>query len=347
MTEIKAGVVDVYALMREGNEWRVLALQRADFYEKELTFQVSCSYGPGRYDEAYEQGGHDYPLPYVRWTEQRNFMAVLNAMAEGRLDVKPLITHRFPLAKASEAYQALSSDAAALGILLEYGPASDRSRTVALASAAPTAAPAGEPVVALLGAGGFARAVLLPALARAGARLAWVGARSNTAAATDAARRHGVARVTSDYRQAIEDPSVNTIFIATRHDSHARLVLDGLAAGKHVFVEKPLCLTEEELDGIGRQVRSLPAGRCPLLMVGFNRRFSPHVVEIRRRLAGRTLPLCMSMTVNAGEVAAFLAAVRGGGPSPIPFDEIVNVTRASFAAVDSARAGQAVPVPSV
>jgi predicted dehydrogenase/threonine dehydrogenase-like Zn-dependent dehydrogenase len=291
-----------------------LNLRRDDFYKKELSFQVSCSYGPGRYDEAYEEGGKDYPLPFVRWTQQRNFEAVLGAMAGGQLDVKPLITHRFAHTSAAEAYQALSADAAALGILIEYAPASDRTRTVTLR---PSEVPAGgEPVIGFLGAGGFARAVLLPALAKTGARLAWVGARSGTAAATHAAKKHGAERVTSDYREVLADPAVNAVFIATRHDSHAALVCDALRAGRNVFVEKPLCLTRQELTSIESVMENIEPALRPRLMVGFNRRFSPHVQAIHRCVARRSQPVCMTMLVNAGEIPSdhwIQDPARGGG----------------------------------
>ncbi len=282
-----------------------LNLRRDDFYKKELSFQVSCSYGPGRYDERYEHGGQDYPLPYVRWTEGRNFEAVLGTMATGALDVAPLITHRFALADALAAYEKIQNDPAALGVVLEYPAEPDRARAVELRPAMAAARAAGtgrRPGVAVLGAGGFAVSTILPALKAAGADLRCVVGRSSGAAAFQAARKFGAARALTDHREALADPTVDAVFIVTGHHTHAALVGEALAAGKHVFVEKPLCLTAEELRAIEAQYRSLPSGARPLLKVGFNRRFSPHVVEMKRLLAGRAEPLTMTMTVNAGAI---------------------------------------------
>lgn len=298
-----------------------LHLRRDDFYKKEITFQVSCSYGPGRYDEAYEQRGRDYPLAYVRWTEQRNFEAVLQAMKEGRLNVKPLITHRFSFDDALAAYETVQKDSSPLGILLEYTqlPSSERSVVI---TAAPRNAPSRSretqgdlkrdsgsyPVIGVIGAGNFANAVLLPALAKTAALRSQIAAR-NPVHAQHAARKYGFQQATTDYMQILRDPAVNAVFILTGHNTHARFICEALQAGKHVFVEKPLCLNEEELQQIERcfvgdsssEVQSLRSGVCQL-MVGFNRRFSPHVREIKKWLQGRVEPLCMNMTVNAGAI---------------------------------------------
>ncbi len=534
-----------------------LNLRRDDFYKKELTFQVSCSYGPGRYDEKYEQGGQDYPIGFVRWTEQRNFEAVLEMMATGRLDVAPLITHRFALKDALEAYEVIRRDPSALGVILEYPETVDTSRYVRMPaqglhgrgttgpqehgspaggagggparrsgfrSAHSSLAREGVPAVGVIGAGNYARATLLPALAKASARIACV-ADLNPVAARDAARKFGAGAATTDYTQILADPEIRVVFILVGHHLHARFVCEALEAGKHVFVEKPLCLNEEELTKIERGLRESqgPAGlgeegsgataseqgsqstgpqssascsspgaasagssslqisgfgpgpdrsaAAPILMVGFNRRFSPHTVRMKELLRARTGPLCMAMTVNAGfippdhwvqdpvrgggriigegchfidllmhlagstivsvsaamvgdgavtpddktsitlrfadgsvgtvhyfangarsypkeqlevfsdgrvlrlenfrrtigygfkgfrsfrtwrqdkghaaEVAAFLEAVRGGRPSPIPFAEMASVTRATFAAMTSLRTGERVEVRSV
>ncbi len=279
-----------------------LNLRRDDFYKKELTFQVSCSYGPGRYDEEYEQGGRDYPLPYVRWTEGRNLEAVLGAMASGALATGPLVTHRFPLAEARAAYEKIQHDPAALGVVLEYPAAPDRSTVVQMKAQKGNRAPAGGVVAGVIGAGSFAQAVLIPALARTPARLAWVANRNGLAAA-HAARKFGIEQATSDYRRILEDPEVNTVFIVTGHAAHGRLATESLAAGKQVFVEKPLCIREEELAEIGAAYARRVAGGGPVqLMVGFNRRFSPHTVRMKELLAGRSEPLAMAMTVNAGAI---------------------------------------------
>ena len=489
-----------------------LNLQRADFYDKELTFQVSCSYGPGRYDEKYEQAGQDYPIGFVRWTEQRNFEAVLEAMRTGQLRVKELITHRLSLEEAAGRYDEVLHDPAALGILIEYPalrqaqgdevgvqgdskdvmvslsnhddtvnvktgtaphfPSGKRAQSLAFPPASPVA-------VGVIGAGNYARSILLPALRRTSARLAAV-ADINGVAAAHAARKFGAEKAISDYRQILEDQNIHAVFVLVGHHLHARFVCEAIEAGKHVFVEKPLAINENQLEeviaaygkkGTAPDFTSEKSGAVPIspmVMVGFNRRFSPHTVKIRELLAGRTEPLTMTMTVNAGyippehwtqdpergggriigegchfidllsylagapvtavsaamvggsgpvrddkmsilltfadgsvgtvhyfangaksypketlevfgdgrvirmenfrmtrgygfkgfrtfrtwrqdkghraEIAAFVEAVAVGGPTLIPFDEIVNATRASFAAMESARTGCVVEI---
>ena len=294
-----------------------LNLRRRDFYEKELTFQVSCSYGPGRYDEKYEQAGRDYPRGFVRWTEQRNFEGVLEAMQAGRLRVDALVTDRLPLGEAADAYRKLRAGPSALGIVLRYPEQADARPSVTLRpEIASAAAAAGEPAVGVIGAGSFARSILLPALARTPARLLFV-ADLNGAAAQHAARRFGAARAVTDYRVILSDPAVRAVFILTGHDSHAGLVCEALRAGKHVYVEKPLALGEEQLAAVAQAYdERAAAGGSPLLMVGFNRRFSPHVARVKDALAGRREPLCMTATVNAGSLPAAHWArdpERGGG----------------------------------
>lgn len=479
-----------------------LDLKRDDFYKKELTFQVSCSYGPGRYDERYEQAGQDYPLGFVRWTEQRNFEAVLEAMQEGRLKVRELITHRLTLEEAAETYGAVLHDPAALGILIEYptqkhehGKAAEKGYSPNFSLREKKDSPLFPSVpifplnVGVIGAGNYARSILLPALKRTKARLAAV-ADINGVAAAHAARKFGAGRTVSDYKEILDDPEIQAVFVLVGHHLHAPFVGEALAAGKHVFVEKPLAISEAQLEEVVDGVRSLklafsdaanetasPGNQNAnfkdltpqVLMVGFNRRFSPHTVKMRELLAGRTEPLTMTMTVNAGfiapehwtqdpergggriigegchfidllsflagapvttvaaamvggtapvredkmsilltfadgsvgtvhyfangarsypketleifgdgrvirmenfrvtagfgfkgfrsfrtwrqdkghraEIAAFIDAVAAGGPAPIPFGEIVNATRASFAAVDAARNGTIVKLP--
>lgn len=275
-----------------------LSLSRADFYAKELTFQVSCSYGPGRYDEQYEQQGHDYPLGFVRWTEQRNFEAVLQLMAAGRLDVAPLITHRIPLDQAQEAYRHLAETPNALGILLTYPDQPPvRQQTIAL-PAVHTIAANGGAVVGVIGAGSFSRRVLLPALRKTEARLKTIASTGGTSAGI-VGRNLGFAYATSDYRQILDDPEINTVFVVTQHNSHARLVCEALRAGKHVFVEKPLAINREQLADIQETVASVPYKQ---LMVGFNRRFAPQAVRLRDLLASRTEPCTLLYTVNAGHI---------------------------------------------
>jgi threonine dehydrogenase-like Zn-dependent dehydrogenase len=258
-----------------------LELSRADFYEKELTFQVSCSYGPGRYDPAYEQGGNDYPVGHVRWTEQRNFEAALDMLAEGRIDVSGLVSHRYPLEQAVAAYEVVGGTEPSLGIILEYPRAlpSDSkqtySRTVSLQNPGVSPADSGvpAPVVSFIGAGSYAGAVLIPAFRDAGSKLRYV-AGAGGPGSVHLGRKFGFARATTDCDELMGDTEANIVAIATRHDSHARYVIGALGAGKNVFVEKPLCLTREELAGIVRAMEGQPSAR---VMVGFNRRFSPHV----------------------------------------------------------------------
>ena len=280
-----------------------LELSRADFYEKELSFQVSCSYGPGRYDAEYEEGGHDYPVGFVRWTEQRNFEAVLDLMAGGALDVAPLLTHRFELERAADAYDLLASGAASLGILLQYPQAPSgaavvpESRTIALRS---SDGAAGRASVAFLGAGNYAGRVLIPAFKAAGAHLQTVVS-AGGASAVHFGNKFGFANASTDGAAALADLAVDTVVIATRHDAHARLVVAALRAGKHVFCEKPLCLTLDELAGIEAEAVRHPDR---LLMVGFNRRFAPQVVKMRELLSSVAEPKSFLMTVNAGAIPA-------------------------------------------
>lgn len=283
-----------------------LELSRADFYEKELSFQVSCSYGPGRYDPAYEEGGQDYPVGFVRWTEQRNFEAVLDLLASGQLDVGPLVSHRFALEQAEEAYALLSSGAPSLGIVLQYPgvSAEGMGRRVALgggcsgtAGFAAAAAPK-RGNVAFLGAGNYAGRVLIPAFKAAGAQLQAVVSGGGVSA-VHFGKKFGFAEAGTDSAAALADPAVDTVVIATRHDAHARQVLAALQAGKHVFCEKPLCLTLDELAEIEAAAVSRPG---QLLMIGFNRRFAPQVVKIKELLDTVAEPKSFVMTVNAGAI---------------------------------------------
>jgi predicted dehydrogenase/threonine dehydrogenase-like Zn-dependent dehydrogenase len=278
-----------------------LELSRADFYEKELSFQVSCSYGPGRYHSNYEEKGLDYPIGFVRWTEQRNFEAVLDMMAEAKLDVSPLISHRFPVEHADQAYSVVAERKDALGILLEYPTpesASDgelRKATIELPrSETPRA---GALAAALIGSGNYGASVLAPAFKAAGVALDTVVSSAGVSS-LHAARKHGFRKASTSVEAAIEG-TADIMVIATRHDSHARLVQQALAANKHVFVEKPLALTIAELE----QVAAAYTGER-LLMVGFNRRFAPHVQRMKQLLASVSEPVAIAMTINAGAIDA-------------------------------------------
>ncbi len=287
-----------------------LELRRDLFYKKELSFQVSCSYGPGRYDPAYEQQGHDYPIGFVRWTEQRNFQAVLLALATGALRTEPLISHRFAIEQASEAYELLSSPELSLGILLRYPETADpEQRVIQLPGAAESPA-ASQPLLSVIGAGNYASRMLIPAFAKAGARFHALAASSGIGP-VHVGRKFSFRQASTDIPALLADPSANSVVIATRHDSHAALVQQALAAGKHVFVEKPLCLTAAELTAI----EAAHTGQA-LLMVGFNRRFAPLLLDLQQHLSCLHGPKAFVYTCNAGAIPAdhwTQDPVAGGG----------------------------------
>jgi predicted dehydrogenase/threonine dehydrogenase-like Zn-dependent dehydrogenase len=279
-----------------------LELNRADFYTKELSFQVSCSYGPGRYDPSYEEQGLDYPLGFVRWTEQRNFEAVLDMLAGGQLDVKPLITHRYAFEDAPAAYQQLTDDKSGLGILLHYvSPDVGRDvRSVDLQHAASLRAD--RPVLGFIGAGNYASRVLIPAFRAAGAQFHTI-VTSGGVNGVIHGQRAGFVQASTDVDAMLADPQVNTAVIVTRHDSHASFVAQALAAGKHVFVEKPLAIGLEELERVQQAYgQSQVSDARPQLMVGFNRRFAPQVQKMKALLATVCEPKSFLMTMNAGVI---------------------------------------------
>ena len=284
-----------------------LALSRADFYAKELSFQVSCSYGHGRYDPNYEENGQDYPVGFVRWTEQRNFEAVLDLLSDRLVDVKPLISHRFDLDQAVQAYALVGGAEPSLGILLRYPSALEqpepglRKPTVSLGQARPAA---GKATVGFIGSGSYATAVLIPAFKAAGVRLKTV-ASAGGVSASHAGRKFGFEQATTATAELIADTELDAVVVATRHNSHAHLVCQALGTGKAVFVEKPLALTLEELAQVeAAYADALAQGRKPLLMVGFNRRFAPQTVKMKALLAGLDVPKAMLRTVNAGAIPA-------------------------------------------
>ncbi|MEX2287029.1 MAG: bi-domain-containing oxidoreductase, partial [Planctomycetaceae bacterium] len=277
-----------------------MQLSRADFYEKELSFQVSCSYGPGRYDAEYEEAGHDYPLPYVRWTEQRNFEAVLDRLAERQIDAEALISHRFELERADQAYALIGSSRPSLGVILRHCQkpqihVSAVHHTVRRSDDAHRAsADATGPGVGFIGAGDFATRVLIPAFRRGGARLAAVASERGVSA-VHAARKFDIAESTTDPQTLIESPEVDVVVVATRHGSHADYVCRALEAGKHVFVEKPLALNREQLSRVVERYQNTRSHGSPLLMVGFNRRFAPHVRTIKSLLKDAVHPLAEAL----------------------------------------------------
>lgn len=288
-----------------------LELSRADFYEKEISFQVSCSYGPGRYDPSYEDKGNDYPIGFVRWTEQRNFEAVLDMMADGRLDVKPLVSHRFAIGDAERAYELVGGSSPSLGILLEYPDAAVkpevelRKATVAL-PVRPTATTqvAGAASIAFVGSGNYATAVLIPAFKAAGARLKVV-ASSGGVSGVHAGRKFGFEETTTETDAVFRDPQVQAVVLSTRHDSHASMTCQALRAGKHVFVEKPLALHADEVTQVEQAVaEAAKVGHAPMVMVGFNRRFAPQVQKVKSLLRSVTGPKSLVFTANAGAIPA-------------------------------------------
>jgi predicted dehydrogenase len=284
-----------------------IELSRADFFQKELSFQVSCSYGPGRYDPVYEEQGIDYPVGYVRWTEQRNFEAVLDMLADRKLDTGALISHRFSIADAKAAYDVVGGTEPSLGIVLEYPPAEEATRGATAArrvSVSPVAAPGNGIAIGFIGAGSYATGVLIPAFKAARARLRSVACSAGVSG-VHAAKKFGIEEVTTETEAVFADPTTNVIVIATRHDTHADLVCRGLAAGKHVFVEKPLAIREEDLDAIEAAYRAAQEReQPPMLTVGFNRRAAPHVKRIKDLLLRQRGPKAFVMTINAGAIPA-------------------------------------------
>lgn len=279
-----------------------LELDRRPFYFKEAEFVVSCSYGPGRYDPNYEDRGIDYPAAYVRWTEQRNMQAVLDLMGGGRLDVSPLISHRYPIDDAEKAYAMIESGGEPyLGIVLQY-PAMEeagKQRRITL-RAAPVSGGIG---IGAIGAGNFARMVLLPAIGKCPALKPVLICSAGGLSATHTGDKLGFEAATTDENEVFCDPKVQAVFAITRHDQHARQVIAAIEQRKHIFVEKPLCLNETEL-GLIEQKLEQAGDRAPLVMVGFNRRFSPSAQQARKLFAGVTSPLSVSFRFNAGAIPA-------------------------------------------
>ncbi|HUZ60747.1 MAG TPA: bi-domain-containing oxidoreductase [Hanamia sp.] len=267
-----------------------LNISRAEFYEKELSFQVSCSYGPGRYDENYEQRGQDYPLPFVRWTEKRNFETILQSISTGKLEVKSLITERVPLSDYKKIYDNISNKVS-IASLLVYPEESDNSSVIQVSSASFKNSNGG---FGIIGAGNFTAMTMLPALKKAKAPLISI-ASAKGVSGTSLAKKYSIAKSTTDYKQVIADPDVALVIITTRHNLHAKMVVECLQNKKHVFVEKPLALNEEELN----EIISAYVGSVTLT-VGFNRRFSPHIQKMKQLLG--TSPMNVVATMNAGNI---------------------------------------------
>jgi len=274
-----------------------LNLSRADFYQKEISFQVSCSYGPGRYEEAYEKKGYDYPIGFVRWTENRNFQAILSLMDEGKIQTDSLVSKIVNFSDAPALYSDLATNKDDLGIIIKYDQKNDLNlKTVSLNTR--NASSVSKVVVGVIGAGNFAGQVILPELNKNKVRIKYI-ASQNGVTANHKAKKFGAEKITSDHKEILTDPEVNTVFICTPHSSHGPLVLESLAAGKNVFVEKPLAISLEEIEKIEAFQNENP--QSGIFMVGFNRRFSPLVQKIKS-LTNTQSKMSLIMTVNAGYI---------------------------------------------
>jgi predicted dehydrogenase len=277
-----------------------LNISRADFYEKELSFQVSCSYGPGRYDDNYEQKGQDYPIGFVRWTEKRNFEAILQAISSGQLNVKPLITEVVELEDYLKIYGDMRNPGS-IASLLKYSP-DERAlkNTVTVTQNRNSGKTNG---MAIIGAGNFTKMTLLPVLTKTPANITHIVS-SGGVSGTAMAKKYHIAYSATNYREVLKDENVNTVLITTRHNLHAPMTIEALQAGKNVFVEKPLCLTEEELEQIASCFVPRSRNDGPTVTVGFNRRFSPFAHKMKTLLGNSGTPIHVLATMNAGHIPA-------------------------------------------
>jgi len=276
-------------------------IPRPPFYEKELSFYISCSYGPGRYDSKYEMQGIDYPVGYVRWTENRNFQAILQLLSKGHVNFNYLLTHKYQFLEAPKAYNEILNNKDALGVVLEYSSMDvitiDKKVNICEPNATTLSCDTG---VGIIGAGNFTKLVILPILKTAKVKLVGISSSKGLSSAL-AAKKFGFEYSTTDYKELLTDNSIHTIFITTRHNNHAKFVIESLQAGKNVFVEKPLALDITQLADIVKCCQKLALdGKLPKLMVGFNRRFSPFIQDIYKKTKGRSSGIAMNMTINAG-----------------------------------------------
>ena len=270
-----------------------LNMRRDDFYKKELSFQVSCSYGAGRYDEEYENKGHDYPLAYVRWTEKRNFETILSAISSKMLDVQPLITEEVELANYAEIYGDMRKHGS-IASILKFPVDSTIERVVPVGE---NHTMVGSGKLGIIGAGNFASATIIPALKKINTPIKYIASAQGLTAKV-LAKKAQAENATSDYRVMLDDPEINMVIITTRHNLHASMVMEALEAGKSVFVEKPLCLNEEELQNIENAY--MKVSDKITLTVGFNRRFSPFAVKMKALVGGG--PKNIVATMNAGYI---------------------------------------------
>jgi len=275
-----------------------LEVPRKLYYQRELTLKISMSYGPGRYDPEYEERGHDYPFAYVRWTEGRNVEAFLDLISEGRVNTDPLITHRFPISEGERAYQLITGEieGSHLGVLLQYDTEREINRRITLKHGQPGTV-SSTVRIGLIGAGKYARSMLLPHFKAAGVDFRSISSASGISA-REVGSKYGFHSCVSDSQDVINDDTANLIVVATRHDTHAGFARQALKGGRHVFVEKPLALNDEELDA----VLDAAAKSQGQLMVGFNRRFSPLAVQAKEFFKEHTVPISISYRVNAGRI---------------------------------------------
>lgn len=282
-----------------------LSLSRDDFYEKELSFQVSCSYGPGRYDSNYEESGQDYPFGFVRWTEQRNFEAILDLMSVGKIDVSAMISKALPFEEAPDAFQGLTNDKGLLGVVLKYESGLDTrlKRTVKL-EPANVGRNIGKPCIAVIGAGNYSSRILIPALAKMDAAIGPIITSGGLSGAI-AGERHGVDEAGTDIDYVLENSEICSAVVATQHNTHASITARLLNAGKNVFVEKPLAIDRAQLETVRKAYdKQAAGGKCARLMVGYNRRFSPYILKMKSLLDKVSGPKSFIMTMNAGAIPA-------------------------------------------
>lgn len=306
-------------ILRDRGRLVVLGISKMDipwrtYYEKEIDVRLSRSYGPGRYDAMYEENGVDYPVGYVRWTQQRNMVAFLNLVAKNRIILDNIITHRFPFREAEKVYERLNDGSlnGALGVLFEYEVAKKAYTRPALLKLTPPKSIAGTINIGMIGAGNYTRNTILPIIKKIDSLNLKSIATETGISAKDAQIKYGFENVYTEITKVCEDPEINTVIVATRHDTHAGFVAEALKNKKNVFVEKPLALSLRELENIEDCYSKSGA----ILMVGYNRRFSPHVVQIKRFFKDRQSPLALNYRVNAGMIPNdhwYQDPVKGGG----------------------------------
>lgn len=293
-----------------------LNLKRSDFYEKELSFQVSCAYGPGRYDPNYEKNGNDYPVAYVRWTMKRNFEAVLDLISDNKINTSSLITHTIDFINAPDAFEVLSKGESHLGIILKYQDDHELNQVISLPTDVANPLPSNHPIIGVIGAGLFASTTLLPILSKYKSTICSIVSRQGSNAAL-CARRFKITNSYSNEDNIWSDNNINTVFILTRHDLHAEQVQKAFKSGRNVYLEKPLCLTFDELQLIKESYKdAIKTYPNLVFMVGFNRRFAPLTIQLNSILKTIKGPKSFIMTVNAGFLPAehwLLNPEIGGG----------------------------------